>query len=83
MISKKRAVEIANKLYGSRSGLEYSVRDAEGSNIQIYGDYNLPALWLVKVSDEQGEHLLESTTIVLIDKKTGEVVFNGKAMDEG
>ena len=82
MISKQDALDTAMTLYGDREDLKYDVQDFQSIGYSIYGIEDASNFWCVSVIDKIVE-VLKSTTIVLVHKKTGEVVYHGDGGDEG
>ena len=82
MITKAQALDIAKVQYGAKEKNEYSVFEFADTDYAIYNVIDPQKLWCVTVVDP-GKFILESTTIVLIHKETGEVFFHGMAADEG
>lgn len=83
MISKPDALDIAKKLYGSRDSVKYLVSDYENKQFYIYSIRNPEELWWVTVDDQKDWGTLKSSTLVLIHKETGDVVYHGSGNDEG
>jgi len=83
MISKSDALDTAKSLYGRREGVEYTIHDYMEGSIRAFAPGDKKKLWCVVVHDDRDAGMLISTTIVLVHKVTGEVVFHGRAMDEG
>ena len=80
MINPKKAIEIARK-HVSDTYVQRVV-DAREININIYGVDKSNA-WCVFVEPPKQTLALRSAEIILIDKKTGKILYEGSANDEG
>ena len=85
MITKERAVAIAEKLHGPKFKL-YQVTHGVPENFAIYGSFprNPDDVWCVSCSIGSGKaNVLASGHAVVISKETGNVLYDGSACDEG
>jgi len=82
MISKKEAFNIAQKLYGDRIAADYEVNNYQDTSYVAYVTTNHSNVWCVSFLDNSFEGI-QSTTIVLIHKETGDILYQGSGGDEG
>ena len=83
MISKKDAIKIAQELYGSRDSIKYTVYDYTNTKFWGYNTCRPEDLWCVTVFDNNKSLMFESSTIVLVHKKKGQIIYHGSGNDEG
>lgn len=83
MISKQQALKKAKELYGFRDSIEYKFVNYHDYPYRVYNLRNPDEIWCLTVNDHKEEIFLKSTTIVLIHKESGKVIYHGSADDEG
>lgn len=86
MISRDRAREVAESVVVTQklgSGVHnvVSVEEILGRAPSIYGAPNLVGVWVAYVARELVG--LRASSVVLVSKSTGDVVYAGSAKDEG
>ncbi len=84
MISREQAASIAAetaKALGFGTGVDKVLELPEIDRLQVYG-HDFANCWVAYIArtDWQG---LQASTIVAVDKWTGQVVYTGSAYDEG
>lgn len=80
MISKEEALKIAEEKTGQKLDIA-DMEDGVPYN-RVYA-LNFNNVWGIKCEMTPGAFMLESSRLVLIDKETGKVVYDGSAGDEG
>lgn len=79
-ISRQKALKIAQKQ--CMPPIEaFEIYDSQPSGWCIYGLHSEEACWYVRRSSGTG--MLSSAHAIIISKKTGRVIYDGSANDEG
>lgn len=80
-ISRKKALDIAREV--SALPLQaFAITRKKPSNFNIYGLPEDEPCWYVTVLNE-GSPAIQSSRVVVISRRTGKVLYNGTALDEG
>jgi D-alanyl-D-alanine carboxypeptidase len=88
MITQEEAVQIAAKHHGSGFELFRTVHGAVGVSATLEYTANCRKwypdnVWCVLCSAHPGKAGLSSSRAIIVDKKTGEILYDGSAEDEG
>ena len=85
MIDKKKALEIADsRIFDTE---RYELKAVWGDNVRrgllIYGERDWSNTWAVFVSRKSQGNILNSSYVVVIQRETEEVIYQGYINDEG
>jgi hypothetical protein len=81
-INRQKALEIAQKQCMPLTDT-LKIYDSEPSHWSIYWDKKDEEYWYVERSGAGGAGVICSSHAIVISKKTGDVVYDGSAGDEG
>lgn len=81
MISKNKAYKIAKSIVGDNDVI--NVYEPEEFNLGLYFVKKPDKYWVCAVANKYKPSQISSSEVILISKKTGEVIYHGMAQDEG
>jgi hypothetical protein len=80
-VSRKKALEIARETCAPLPGA-FKLTRKKPTNSIIYGVSEDEPCWYVTVHNERSQ-VIQSSHVVVISRRTGKVLYNGSAFDEG